>query len=102
MSDSVGRSFARCAFLARIAPYGAPRVRAVRKEKKLYFWDWSLAPEGGQRLQNLVACQLLKYCYWQEDTAGHDMELRYLRDVDKREVDFVVVRDGKPEFAVEC
>jgi hypothetical protein len=30
------------------------------------------------------------------------MELRYLRDTDGREVDFVVVRDTKPMFAVEC
>jgi len=86
----------------RIAPYGAPRIRAVRKEKKLYFWDWSQVPEGGQRLENLVACQLLKYCHWLEDTEGLVMELRYLRDIDRREVDFVVVRDGKPEFGVEC
>lgn len=32
----------------RIAPYGAPRVRAVKKERKLYLWDWSMAPEGGR------------------------------------------------------
>ena len=30
------------------------------------------------------------------------MELRYIRDTDGREVDFVVLRDGKIEFAVEC
>ena len=30
------------------------------------------------------------------------MELRFIRDTDKREVDFVVLRDGRPEFAVEC
>jgi hypothetical protein len=30
------------------------------------------------------------------------MELRYFRDTDKREVDFVVLKDGKPVFAVEC
>ncbi len=30
------------------------------------------------------------------------MELRFIRDTDKREVDFVVLRDGQPEFAVEC
>ena len=29
-------------------------------------------------------------------------EPRFLRDTDKREVDFVVVKEGKPEFAVEC
>lgn len=92
----------RLYFCFRLAPHGAPRIRAVRKEKKLYFWDWSQAPEGGPRLENLVACQLLKYCHWREDTEGFDMELRYLRDTDKREVDFVVLREGKPEFAVEC
>ena len=50
----------------------------------------------------MVACQLLKYCHWVEDTQGHAMELRYLRDTDKREVDFVVLKDRKPIFAVEC
>ena len=30
------------------------------------------------------------------------MELRYIRDTDKREVDFVVLKEGKPQFAVEC
>jgi hypothetical protein len=30
------------------------------------------------------------------------MELRYLRDTDGREVDFVVLEDRKPIFAVEC
>jgi hypothetical protein len=27
---------------------------------------------------------------------------RYLRDTDRREVDFVVLRDGRPLWAVEC
>jgi hypothetical protein len=30
------------------------------------------------------------------------MELRFLRDTDKREIDFVVIKDKKPLFAVEC
>jgi predicted AAA+ superfamily ATPase len=86
----------------RVAPYGPPRVRAVKKERKLYLWDWSAVDEPGPRFENLVASQLLKYCHWLEDTRGHVMDLRYLRDTDKREVDFVVLRDGKPAFAVEC
>ncbi|MDP6977144.1 MAG: ATP-binding protein [Myxococcota bacterium] len=86
----------------RIAPYGAPKIRAVKKERKLYLWDWSMAPEGGARFENLVACQLLKFCHFVEDTEGHSMELRFLRDTDKREVDFVVLKDRKPLFAVEC
>ena len=30
------------------------------------------------------------------------MELRYLGDTDRREVDFVVLRGGRPQWAVEC
>jgi predicted AAA+ superfamily ATPase len=86
----------------RLAPYGAPRVRAVKKSQKLYLWDWSSVQEEGPRFENLVASQLLKYCHWLEDTQGYSMELRFLRDTDKREVDFVVLRDRKPLFAVEC
>jgi predicted AAA+ superfamily ATPase len=74
----------------------------VKKEQKLYLWDWSTVPSEGHRFENLVASQLLKYCHWVEDTQGFDMELRYLRDVYKKEVDFVVLKDKKPIFAVEC
>lgn len=86
----------------RLAPFGAAAIRAVRKEKKLYFWDWSAVDAGGPRFENLVAGHLLKYCHFVEDTEGYRMEVRFLRDTDGREVDFVVLREGRPEFAVEC
>ena len=86
----------------RLLPLGLPKIRAVRKEQKLYFWDWSLCMDKGARFENLVAAHLLKYCHYIEDTEGHSMELRYLRDTDKREIDFVVIQDNEPLFAVEC
>jgi predicted AAA+ superfamily ATPase len=86
----------------RISPFGPPKVRAVKKARKLYLWDWSMTPEGGPRFENLVASQLLKHCHFVEDTEGHAMELRFLRDTDGRQVDFVVLRDRRPVFAVEC
>lgn len=86
----------------RISPFGAPKIRAVKKEQKLYFWDWSQAPTEGFRFENLVASHLLKYCHHLEDTEGYRMELRFLRDVDRREIDFVVLKERKPIFAVEC
>lgn len=86
----------------RVAPFGAPKIRAVKKERKLYLWDWSSIADPGARFENLVASQLLKYCHFIEDTEGYVMELRFLRDTDKREVDFVVLRDKRPLFAVEC
>ncbi|HEX9562935.1 MAG TPA: ATP-binding protein [Gemmatimonadaceae bacterium] len=86
----------------RIPPFGARRVRALKKQQKLYLWDWSIVAEPGPRFENMVASQLLKYCHQEEDVDGRKMELRFLRDTDGREVDFVVIRDGKPAFAVEC
>ncbi|MDO8519111.1 MAG: ATP-binding protein [Deltaproteobacteria bacterium] len=88
-------------FCFRISPFQSSKIRAVRKEKKLYLWDWSVCPEGS-KFENLVACQLLKYAHFLEDTEGERMELKFLRDIDKREIDFVMVKNGNPVFAVEC
>ena len=86
----------------QIAPFGSPKIRAVKKLQKLYLWDWSQVVNTGARLENMVASHLLKYCHYIEDTQGYKMELRYLRDTDLRELDFVVLKDNKPIFAVEC
>jgi predicted AAA+ superfamily ATPase len=85
-----------------ILPFGAPKIRAVRKLKKLYLWDWSQVESPGYRLENLVASHLLKYCHFITDTEGFNMELRYLRDTDGREIDFVILKNKVPIFVVEC
>lgn len=92
----------RVYFSFRISPYGPPKIRAVKKAQKLYLWDWSEVASGGAQFENLVACQLLKYCHFLEDTEGEKMELRFLRDIDGREIDFVVMKNKEPIFAVEC
>jgi uncharacterized protein len=76
----------------RLAPFGAPRIRAVKKEQKHYHFDWTLVPGEAQRFENLVASH----------TEGRDLELRYFRDRDGREVDFVVVEGRRPQLFVEC
>jgi uncharacterized protein len=86
----------------QIAPYGSAKIRAVKKEQKLFLWDWSQIEEPGIRFENMVGSHLLKYCHYLEDVQGYKMELRFLRDTDKREIDFVVLKDKKPLFAVEC
>ena len=86
----------------RIQPYGSNKIRAVKKTAKLYLWDWSEIELGGPRFENLVASQLLKTCHYLEDTEGEKYELRYLRDTDGHEVDFVVMKNKKPLYAVEC
>jgi uncharacterized protein len=89
-------------FCYRILPYGPPKIKAVKKERKLFLWDWSSCTEVGSRFENFVASHLLKYCHFIEDTQGWKMELRFLRDATGREVDFIVLKNKKPLFAVEC
>jgi len=87
--------------LFRVAPFGSPKIRAVKKEMKGYLRDWTAVTSPGARFENLIASQLLKYCHFIETTQGYPMELRYIRDTDKREIDFVVIKNKKPLFAVE-
>lgn len=81
---------------------GAPRIRAVKKERKHYHLDWTVVPEDAARFENLVACHLLKWVHFGQDTKGRDLELRYFRDITGREVDFVVVEGRHPRLLVEC
>lgn len=68
-------------------------MRAVKEEKN-YLWDWSSVEIEGLRFENMVASHLLKYYHFIEDTEGDSIELRFLRDHDKREVDFVVLKNA--------
>jgi predicted AAA+ superfamily ATPase len=88
--------------LFRLPPLGAPRIRAVKKEQKHYHFDWSVVPAEGPRFENLVASHLLKWVHLQQDALGKDVELRYFRDRDGREVDFVVTEGRRVTTLVEC
>jgi hypothetical protein len=94
--------FERLYAIFRLPPFGAPRLRAVKLEQKHYHYDWSLVPDEGARFENLVASHLLKWVHHQRDTEGCEIELRYFRDVDGREVDFIVVERRRPILAVEA
>ena len=96
--DTLERLFA----LFRLPPFGAPRIRAVKQERKHYHFDWSLVADPASRFENLVACHLQKWVHFRQDTQGRDLELRFFRDVDGREVDFVVLEDRQPAMLVEC
>jgi len=55
----------------RISPYYTNKIRSVKKEKKLYFWDWSLCKDPGARFENFIGSQLMKYCHFREDVFGY-------------------------------
>jgi predicted AAA+ superfamily ATPase len=84
-----------------VRPWFRNVAKALRKEPKWFQRDWSGLTDEGARAETLVACHLLKAVEGWTDLGFGDFELRYLRDKQKREVDFLVVRDRKPWFLVE-
>lgn len=86
----------------RLPPFGAPKIRAVKNEQKHYHFDWTLIEDKSVAFENMAACHLLKWVDYKQDLEGEDLELRYFRDIDGREIDFIVVKKAKPILAVEC
>lgn len=86
----------------RIAPFGPPRIRATKQARKHYHFDWTVVPTGPRRFENLVAAHLLKWVWFEEDANGRGLELRYFREPNGAEVDFVVLEDRRPILLVEA
>ncbi|MCP4679486.1 MAG: DUF4143 domain-containing protein, partial [Deltaproteobacteria bacterium] len=86
-------------FLVR--PWYRNITKALRKEPKWFLRDWSGISDTGSRAETLIACHLLKAVHGWSDLGFGDFELRYIRDKQKREVDFLVLRDDQPWFLVE-
>jgi len=85
----------------RISPFKSIAIKSLRKESKMYLWDWSQVPDQSARLENVIASHLLKFCHFLYDTQGYKTELHFLRDQNGHEVDFLVTVDKKPWMAIE-
>jgi hypothetical protein len=85
-----------------VRPYHRNIARSILKESKYFFYDTG-AVEGdiGAKLENTVACALLRELHFVEDTTGSRVALHYLRDKEKREVDFLLLIDKKPVKIIE-
>ncbi len=86
----------------RIYPYHSKIIRSIKKEPKLYLIDWSEIGNESARFENLIASHLLKFVQFLNEYEGYKIKLNYLRNVDKKEVDFLVSINEKPWFAVEA
>ncbi|MGE3920532.1 MAG: ATP-binding protein [Gammaproteobacteria bacterium] len=89
-------------YIYTLKPYVKSLTRALKKENKLYLWDWSEVEKKGARFENLIASHLLKYCDYLTETGVGDFELRYLKNKEKFEIDFLIVQNSKVFLAVEA
>lgn len=92
----------RLYYCYRLPAFTAKLNRSLHKDRKIYLWDWAEVEDPGARFENMVAGHLLKAVHYWSDLGFGDYDLCYWRDREKREVDFVVTRKGKPVLALEC
>ncbi len=85
-----------------LAPYAKKVARSIKKEKKLYLWDWSEVENPGARFENMVASHLRKAVHFWNDFGYGTFDLLYWRDKQKREVDFIITQNGNPVALIEC
>ena len=85
----------------RVRPWFQNITTALRKEPKIYLWDWSNVQDKGARFENLIASHLLKAVHWWTDSGLGDYQLHYLRTKDQKEVDFLISKNNEPWLLIE-
>lgn len=86
-----------------VPPFFKNISSSIRKERKLYLYDSGAAYDDslGAQTENVVACSLLKFCHFKQDSLGENWELFYVRDKQQHDVDFVVTKNKKVEWLIE-
>ncbi|MBP6941398.1 MAG: ATP-binding protein [Syntrophorhabdaceae bacterium] len=88
--------------LFTVRPWHKRITRSIKKEVKLYFLDWTTVPDTGYRFENFIAVTLLRMAARLTETGLGTYEIMYVRDREKREVDFVLVKNNKPAALFEA
>jgi predicted AAA+ superfamily ATPase len=88
-------------YVFEIKPWSRRVPRSLKRDGKVYLWDYGAVPDAPARFENLVAAHLLKACHTWTDTGEGTFELYYLRTKEAYEIDFLIVRDGEPWLPVE-
>jgi predicted AAA+ superfamily ATPase len=84
-------------YLFRIAPFTGRLARTLRKESKVYLFDWVEVEQ-----ESFVALHLLKAERLWKAMGDVPIGLNYIRDKEKREVDFILSERGEPFCLIEC
>jgi len=95
-------ALARLYFVFELRPFAGKLARALRREAKIYLFDTSEIEDPGARFENLVALHLLKLVDAWNDLGHGDFALAYVRDKERREVDFLVTERRRPHLLVEA
>lgn len=86
----------------RLSPYVKKIGAAIKKEQKLYLWDWSQIEDPASRFENMVAAHLLKSVQTWTDLGYGEYSLHYVRNRKQQEVDFLIAERNRPLVLIEA
>jgi predicted AAA+ superfamily ATPase len=92
----------RLYFLFELRPFAGQLARTLRREAKVYLFDFTEIDAAGDRFENVVALHLLKLVDAWNDRGHGDFALWYVRDKERREVDFLVTERRRPYLLLEA
>ena len=94
-------TLARLYYLFELRPYAGRLARTLRREGKVYLFDPTEIEDPGARFENLVALHLTKLVDAWNDRGFGDFALWYVRDKERREVDFLITERRRPYVLLE-
>ena len=86
----------------RISPWTHKIPRAIKKEKKVYLFDYAQINDRGIRFENMVGLELYRAILNWNDLGLGNFSLHYIRNKEKEEVDFLICKDHHPKLLIEC
>ncbi len=77
-------------------------ARAIQKERKIYLWDTPRIKDPAARFENIVAIELYRAVTLWNDMGYGNFSLHFVKDKEKREVDFLLANNNEPFLLVEA
>nr|VFJ48826.1 MAG: hypothetical protein BECKFW1821B_GA0114236_100451 [Candidatus Kentron sp. FW]VFJ57056.1 MAG: hypothetical protein BECKFW1821A_GA0114235_10674 [Candidatus Kentron sp. FW] len=90
-------------FLAfSILPWARKIARATHKARKTYLFDYAVIENKAARFENMIALELFRVVQFANDLGAGSFDLRFVRNKEKEEVDFLITKDHSPFLLVEA
>ncbi|MBW2368629.1 MAG: ATP-binding protein [Deltaproteobacteria bacterium] len=93
--------FERFFLIFRVSPWHRKIARAITKEKKLYLFDYAAIQSSASKIENMTAVELFRAVKNWNDLGHDDFSLHYVRNREKEEVDFLIIRKSEPFLLIE-
>ena len=84
-----------------VRPYSKLISRSILKQPKIYFYDFCLLDNPAIKFENIVAVELKRAVTIWTDLGFGSFDLFFIRNKDKKEVDFLITENNEPYILIE-